>query len=111
MTRHLGTGDYHQGAAEILGLTKMDWNNDSLYNFMPVTNHYASVLAAIVKRMGSLSRPPTTSATSCNFSERAQFSSRSAAARVGSRSGSDRLKGDRNHDSLSEAFHKNFSSV
>jgi len=58
VTRHLGTGDYHQGAAEILGLTKMDWNNDSLYNFMPVTNHYASVLAAIVKRMGSLSATP-----------------------------------------------------
>jgi hypothetical protein len=58
VTRHLGGGDYRQSAAEILGLTKMDWNNDSLYNFMPVTNHYASVLAEIVKRMGSLAPTP-----------------------------------------------------
>jgi hypothetical protein len=39
---------------EILGLTKMNWNNDGLYDRLPTTLHYAAVLADIVKRMPGL---------------------------------------------------------
>jgi hypothetical protein len=38
----------------VLGLTKMDWNNDALYDYLPVTLSYASVLARTVKRMPSI---------------------------------------------------------
>ena len=43
---------------ELLGLTKMNWNNDSLYDRLPVTLSYASVLARVVKRLGTLSSSP-----------------------------------------------------
>jgi hypothetical protein len=36
----------------------MNWNNDSLYDRLPVTTTYASLLAGIVKRMGPLSSLP-----------------------------------------------------
>lgn len=39
---------------EILGLTKMNWNNDGLYDRLPTTIHYAAVLADVVKRMPGL---------------------------------------------------------
>lgn len=58
VTRYLGSGGFHLPAWEILGLSKMDWNNDSLYNFFPVTIQYASVLANVVKRIGSISKSP-----------------------------------------------------
>tara|TARA_Y100001933_G_scaffold229005_1_gene244956 strand:+ start:91 stop:1344 length:1254 start_codon:yes stop_codon:yes gene_type:complete len=58
VTRHLGTGGAHASARELLGLTKMNWNNDSLYDRMPVTLSYASILARVVKRLGSLSSTP-----------------------------------------------------
>lgn len=55
ITRYLGTGGAHSSAQELLGLTKMNWNNDSLYDRLPVTLSYASVLAGVVKRLGTLS--------------------------------------------------------
>ena len=58
LTRHLGSGDCHQSAEEILGLTKMNWNNDGLYDCLPLSISYASVLARVIKRMGSLSKTP-----------------------------------------------------
>jgi hypothetical protein len=58
VTRFVGAGEFHESAREIIGLTKMNWNNDSLYDRMPVTISYASILARIVKRMGSLSSMP-----------------------------------------------------
>lgn len=58
VTRHLGTGGAHASARELLGLTKMNWNNDSLYDRLPVTMSYASVLARVVKRLGTLSSTP-----------------------------------------------------
>jgi hypothetical protein len=58
VTRHVGVGTFHESAREILGLTKMNWNNDGLYDRLPVTTSYASILAGIVKRMGSLSTLP-----------------------------------------------------
>lgn len=58
ITRHVGGGTFHEAAREILGLSKMNWNNDSLYDRLPVTTTYASILAQIVKRMGPLSSLP-----------------------------------------------------
>jgi hypothetical protein len=58
VTRHVGSGTFHESAREILGLSKMNWNNDSLYDRIPVTTTYASILAEIVKRMGPLSSLP-----------------------------------------------------
>lgn len=58
ITRHVGGGTFHESAREILGLSKMNWNNDSLYDRLPVTTTYASLLAGIVKRMGPLSSLP-----------------------------------------------------
>ena len=58
ITRHLGSGGFHLPAWEILGLSKMDWNNDSLYNYIPVTLQYSAVLSRVVKRTGSLSSSP-----------------------------------------------------
>lgn len=39
---------------EVLGLTKMNWNNDALYDFLPVTLSYAHVLARIAARVAEL---------------------------------------------------------
>lgn len=58
ITRHQGRGSFFEGAREILGLTKMNWNNDSLYDRIPVSLSYASVLAGVVKRFGSLAHTP-----------------------------------------------------
>ena len=58
LIRHAGHGPWDDTARAVLGLTKMNWNNDSLYDFLPVTMRYASVLARVVKRMPSLRRTP-----------------------------------------------------
>lgn len=58
VTRHVGGGTFHESSREILGLSKMNWNNDNLYDRLPVTMTYASILAGIVKRMGPLSSLP-----------------------------------------------------
>ena len=48
LTRHAGRGALEQSAAETLALTKMDWNNDALYDSVPVTITYAKRLADII---------------------------------------------------------------
>ena len=35
--RFSGQGGWHETCAGILGLTKMDWNNNTLYKKLPVT--------------------------------------------------------------------------
>jgi hypothetical protein len=54
LVRHVGHGPWDDSARCILGLTKMDWNNDALYDAMPVTLGYAKVLARVIKRMKGL---------------------------------------------------------
>ncbi len=49
LTRHAGRGPLAEPAAQILALTKMDWNTDALYGSLPATVSYAQVLAKIVK--------------------------------------------------------------
>jgi len=48
---HPGNGPWDETA---LGLSKMNWNNDSLYDPLPVTRGYAKVFARLVKRMFGL---------------------------------------------------------
>lgn len=54
LVRHAGHGPWDDTARSVLGLSKMDWNNDALYDPLPVTLGYASVLARVVKRMPGL---------------------------------------------------------
>ncbi|MEH6657051.1 hypothetical protein [Leeuwenhoekiella marinoflava] len=49
--RHAGSGGWDQNCQAILGLTKMNWNHDGLYDRLPVTLGFASVLARTIKRM------------------------------------------------------------
>ena len=58
LVRHAGHGSWDNTARAVLGLSKMNWNNDSLYDSLPVTMRYAQVLARVVKRMPSLRQTP-----------------------------------------------------
>ena len=56
MTRHMGRGRLEVIASEVLALTKMDWNNDALYDPVPVTIHYSRRLARTIANVPSLPR-------------------------------------------------------
>ena len=58
MTRWAGAGDLTRCAAEVVALSKLDWNNDALYNGVPVTVTYAQVLANVVKHVPTLPQVP-----------------------------------------------------
>ena len=58
LVRHAGHGPWDETVRAVLGLSKMNWNNDSLYDSLPVTMAYAKVLARVVKRMPSLGSAP-----------------------------------------------------
>jgi len=58
LVRHAGHGPWDDTANAVLALTKMDWNNDSLYDSLPVTIEYSKVLARVVKRMDVLGSAP-----------------------------------------------------
>lgn len=58
LTRHAGHGGWIEDCTAILGLSKMNWNNDGLYDYMPVTLGYADVLAKTVKRIPDLAPKP-----------------------------------------------------
>ena len=58
LVRHAGHGPWDDTASAVLGLSKMDWNNDALYDPLPVTLGYAKVLARVVKRMSGLGSAP-----------------------------------------------------
>ena len=58
LVRHAGHGPWDDTARAALALSKMDWNNDALYDPLPVTMSYAKVLAGVVKRMPELGSAP-----------------------------------------------------
>ncbi len=58
LIRHAGHGTWDATASAVLGLSKMDWNNDALYDPLPVTLGYAKVLAEVLKRMDGLGTAP-----------------------------------------------------
>jgi len=58
LVRHAGHGPWEDTARSALALSKMNWNNDALYDHLPVTMGYAQVLARVVKRMDQLGATP-----------------------------------------------------
>jgi hypothetical protein len=56
--RHAGKGGWDQNCQAIMGLTKMNWNHDGLYDRLPVTLGFASVLARTIKRMNEIKDKP-----------------------------------------------------
>ncbi len=58
LTRDAGAGPLDYVAAQVLALSKMDWNNDSLYDGLPCTIRYAKVLAKTIKHMPDLAPQP-----------------------------------------------------
>ncbi|MEC7291151.1 MAG: SIR2 family protein, partial [Pseudomonadota bacterium] len=58
LVRHAGHGPWDDTARSALALSKMNWNNDGLYDQLPVTMSYAKVLARVVKRMPGLGKAP-----------------------------------------------------
>src|SRR5690606_9075413 len=54
LTRHAGSGPLQLIAAEALALTKMDWNNDALYDPVPVTIRYSKRMAQTIANVPSL---------------------------------------------------------
>jgi len=58
LVRHAGHGPWDDTAQAVLALSKMDWNNDALYDPLPVTIGYAKVLARVIKRMSNLGATP-----------------------------------------------------
>jgi hypothetical protein len=56
LRRHMGRGPLELIASEALALTKMDWNNDALYDPVPVTIGYSQRLARTIANVPSLPR-------------------------------------------------------
>lgn len=56
LTRHQGRGPLEDLALEALALTKMDWNNDALYDPVPVTVAYSQRLARTIANIPELPR-------------------------------------------------------
>jgi hypothetical protein len=50
LRRHSGDGGWHATCASILALTKVDWNNNTLYKTLPVTLVYSQVFSEVVKQ-------------------------------------------------------------
>lgn len=47
--RFSGEGGWHDTCSSILSLTKVDWNNNTLYKTLPVTLVYSQIFANVVK--------------------------------------------------------------
>lgn len=54
LRRYSGEGGWHDTCSSILGLTKMDWNNNTLYKTLPVTLVYSQIFADVVKQSPDL---------------------------------------------------------
>ena len=54
LIRHAGGGAMELMALEALALTKMDWNNDALYDPVPVTIRYSQRLARTIANVPDL---------------------------------------------------------
>jgi hypothetical protein len=58
LRRWAGHSRAQEVAGEVLALSKMDWNNDGLYNIGPVTLAYAGNLAQIMKMLHDVPTDP-----------------------------------------------------
>ena len=50
LRRFTGQGGWHDTCSSVLALTKVDWNNNTLYKTLPVTLVYSQVFAEVVKQ-------------------------------------------------------------
>ena len=50
LRRFTGAGGWHETCAAVVGLTKMDWNNNTLYKKLPATLVYSKYFADIVQQ-------------------------------------------------------------
>lgn len=50
LRRFAGSGGWHDTCSGIVGLTKMDWNNNTLYKKLPVTLEYSQRFARIIQQ-------------------------------------------------------------
>lgn len=50
LRRFSGEGGWHETCSGVLGLTKMDWNNNTLYKKLPVTLGYSKAFADILQQ-------------------------------------------------------------
>lgn len=48
--RFSGSGGWHDTCSSILALTKVDWNNNTLYKSLPVTLGYSQIFSNVVKQ-------------------------------------------------------------
>lgn len=58
LRRFAGHRGFYDVIVSTLGLTKMNWNNDVLYDRLPVTVGFASTLASTIKRMPMIAPRP-----------------------------------------------------
>jgi hypothetical protein len=58
LTRDAGAGPLDQTASQVVALSKMDWNNDALYDGLPCTLRYAHTLAQTLKHIPDLAPVP-----------------------------------------------------
>lgn len=58
LRRWAGHGGWEESCRDVLGLSKMDFNSDALYNRLPVTLGFAHTLAKVVKRMPRIDSRP-----------------------------------------------------
>jgi hypothetical protein len=54
LRRFLGDGGWHDTAASALALTKVDWNNNTLYKTLPVTLVYSQIFANVIKQTSEI---------------------------------------------------------
>ena len=54
LRRYTGVGGWHNTCQGILGLTKMDWNNNTLYKKLPITLVYSKTFAEILQQNPNL---------------------------------------------------------
>jgi hypothetical protein len=54
LIRYAGSGSLEALGEDALALSKMDWNNDALYDPMPVTIRYSQLLSRTIARATSL---------------------------------------------------------
>jgi len=50
LRRFSGDGGWHDTCSSVLALTKVDWNNNTLYKTLPVTLVYSQIFANVVKQ-------------------------------------------------------------
>lgn len=50
LRRFSGDGGWHATCSSVFSLTKVNWNNNTLYSTLPVTLHYSQVFSQVVKQ-------------------------------------------------------------